>query len=71
MQVGDVVKWETVRGPRSGIIKTARMIYEVELPDGKIIKAEESSLRMIYEVELPDDKIIKAEESSLTKIQER
>lgn len=49
IQVGDVVKWETVRGPRSGIIKTARMIYEVELPDGKIIKAEESSLTKIQE----------------------
>lgn len=49
MQVGDEVKWETIRGPRSGIIKTARMIYEVELPDGKIIKAEESSLTKIQE----------------------
>lgn len=47
MEVGDNVKWETVRGTRSGVIKTTRIIYEVELPGGKIIKAEESSLTLI------------------------
>lgn len=47
MKTGDKVKWDTVRGVRSGVISQVHTIYIVELPDGKSIKAEESSLTLV------------------------
>lgn len=45
-KVGDRVCWDTVNGPKTGVIEefTARGI-RIRLPDGKLIYAHETSLK--------------------------